>query len=394
MEPAVSTPDGAVTSASTELEPIRPAGIVLRPREAAEPGWTDADWTIGLDTAQAIAEAGPANTRRSYAQKWAHYAAWCAEHGRVPLPATPLTLIEYARHLQETPVTPSRYGGEPQPRSPTSVRASVSAIRTAHTRAGYEGQPQLTKELRDLLRGYGREWAETGGRVKMRAPLAGDALEAVLAQCAGDGAAAARDRAMVLTGVYGMLRGSDFSAFTIADLEEDGPFGIVLHLRWSKTDQDARGSLVKLPHDGCEAGSCPACCVRDWVALLAARGITAGPLFRGVDRNGRVSGEPKALGRKDSALNQQSVDRRVQMLARKAGLKSPSTYGSHSLRAGGATAAALAGVPPSAIAEGGRWKPDSPQVMRYIRRVDWDNHPMKGIRRAWAAKKAAQEAGG
>ena len=392
MEPPVSTPDDAGTS--TELETVRPAGIVLRPREAAEPAYTDADYTIGLGTAAAIAEAGSANTRRSYGQKWRHYTAWCAEHGRVALPATPLTLIEYTRHLQETPVPRTPSARDLQPRSPTSISATVAAIRTAHTRAGYEGQPQPTKELKDLLRGYRREWAEAGGRVQMRAPLAGDALEAVLAQCAGEGAAAVRDRAMILTGVYGMLRGGDFSAFTIADLEEDDPYGVILHLRWSKTDQDAKGDLVKLPHDGCGGGTCPACCVKDWVALLAARGITTGPLFRGTDRNGRISGEPKALGRKDSALCQKSVDRRVRLLALKAGLKSPSSYGSHSLRAGGATAAALAGVAPSAIAEGGRWKPGSAQVMRYIRRVDWDNHPMKGIRTAWAAKKAAQEAGG
>ncbi len=65
-------------------------------------------------------------------------------------------------------------------------------------------------------------------------------------------------------------------------------------IRKSKTDQEGVG-LVK----GIPAGHNPeTCTVRALIAWLAAAGITTGPLFRKVDRHGRVS---------DKRLSAQSV---------------------------------------------------------------------------------------
>jgi len=71
--------------------------------------------------------------------------------------------------------------------------------------------------------------------------------------------------------------------------------------------------------------------VQEWIALA---GIGAGPLFRSINRHGH-------LGRR--RLSGIDVARIVKKLAVRAGLDS-AKYAEHSLRAGHATAAAIAGA--------------------------------------------------
>jgi len=77
--------------------------------------------------------------------------------------------------------------------------------------------------------------------------------------------------------------------------------------------------------------TCPVRALRAW---LEAAGITAGPIFRSVNRHGQV--QPGRLSDKAVALV-------VKRAAEAAGLDA-SRYAGHSLRAGLATSAAAAGV--------------------------------------------------
>jgi integrase len=81
--------------------------------------------------------------------------------------------------------------------------------------------------------------------------------------------------------------------------------------------------------------TCPVRAVEAWVEVLQ---IAEGPLFRAVDRHGRIH---------PTRLTVQSVALVVKRLIAKAGIASD--YAGHSLRAGLATAAAAAGVPERAI---------------------------------------------
>jgi integrase len=70
----------------------------------------------------------------------------------------------------------------------------------------------------------------------------------------------------------------------------------------------------------------------------------------------------------------------VRRAAERAGLKDAHAFTAHSLRAGGATAAAKAGASVSAIARHGRWSEKSPVVHGYIRAADkWRDNPMRGV---------------
>ncbi|MGI5293254.1 tyrosine-type recombinase/integrase, partial [Nonomuraea polychroma] len=67
-------------------------------------------------------------------------------------------------------------------------------------------------------------------------------------------------------------------------------------------------------------------------------------------------------------------------LAAAAELPNAKSYTAHSLRAGGATVAYAAGVPVSTIAKHGRWDPQSPVVLKYIRAVDrWRDNAMRNV---------------
>jgi len=81
------------------------------------------------------------------------------------------------------------------------------------------------------------------------------------------------------------------------------------------------------------------CTVRAFDQWIAAAGIEAGPVFRGISRHGRLA---------DAALTPAAVALLVKERAVAAGLD-PALYAGHSLRAGFATSAALGGAPEWAI---------------------------------------------
>ena len=92
----------------------------------------------------------------------------------------------------------------------------------------------------------------------------------------------ARDRALLLEGFAGGFRRSELAALLVEDLETT-PDGLIVRLGRSKTDQEGQGRPVALPY-GSDPETCPVRALRSW---LDKAGITAGPVFRAIDRRGR-----------------------------------------------------------------------------------------------------------
>jgi len=136
-----------------------------------------------------------------------------------------------------------------------------------------------------------------------------------------------RDRALLLIGFAGGLRRSELVAIDLIDLERVRE-GIILTIRRSKTDQDGIGRKIGIPF-----GRTIHCPVRALDAWLSAARIEDGPLFRSVDRHGRVSGR----------LSGEAVSLIIRGRLSVAGFD-PTGYSGHSLRAGFATSATRAGV--------------------------------------------------
>jgi integrase len=119
-----------------------------------------------------------------------------------------------------------------------------------------------------------------------------------------------RDRAMLLVGYAAGLRPSELVSLDVSDLTvvEDG---LAMSLM--------RGRIV-IPY-GVEPDLCPVLAWEDWEA---AAGLTAGPAFRSIDRDGRLG-----LTR----LGEKAITRMVQRAAERAGLDE-SRYSALSLRLG------------------------------------------------------------
>jgi integrase len=348
----------------SELELASPA-IVIRP-DAQPVAWADVDYSISAETADDLLAADPENTRRAYDRQWSQFERWCAERGRVALPATPQTLAEYVRQLTQLPF------------GPATIEQAIGTIRSRHRRNGYKGHPDTTETLR-LLRAYKRAWADAGGRKRKATPILIDALRKMVQTCDPQTPAGIRDRALLLLGFNGMCRRSELSGLDIGDILDAGDEGALIRIRRSKTDQDAEGAEVSIPF-GQHRETCAVRSTRAWADLLAERGITDGGLFRPVDRHGRLSHEPAASGHRALRLSGAAVSVAVRRRAELAGLADPAGYSGHSLRAGAATSAYLAGAPVAEIIKHGRWSEKSPVVLGYIRAVDqWRHNPMKGI---------------
>lgn len=208
-----------------------------------------------------------------------------------------------------------------------TVRRKSSAIGLAHRELGYPC-PSYFEVVKGTLKGIKRAKPY---KVRQKRPLV---AEQVIAATKGlSGVAGARDRAILMIGFAGAFRQSEMVGLNVEDFGMRGG-NLVVTLRSSKTDQMAEGREIVIP-----PGRGSRCPIRALVNWLEVSGIGAGPVFRRVDRNGRVLG-----GRTSASI----VARVVKEGASYLGLN-PDGYGGHSLRAGYVTTAAERGMPNWAI---------------------------------------------
>jgi integrase len=253
-----------------------------------------------------LVEAGIADaTRRAYRADLAHFRAWGGE-----LPAKPEEVAAYiAAYADSLSVA-------------TLVRR-IATISKAHEARGLPN-PCRSEIVRATIKGVRRV---RGVKQREAKPLLRDDLFRVL-DALGDGLRDARDRALLLIAFAGGFRRSELSAINCVDLKAARQ-GLVVNIRRSKTDQEGAGRKVGIPYG--RTRHCPVLALERWLKLS---GIEGGPVFRPVDRHGRI-----ALGRLSGGAVSQIVRERVAA----AGID-PEGYSGHSLRAGFATSAVQAGV--------------------------------------------------
>jgi integrase len=258
------------------------------------------------DIVRVYVEAGIAPaTRRAYKADLEHFRAWGGD--------VPTTDVQLAAYLAEHATT----------LKVATLTRRLAAISIAH-KAQRLPNPVSSHLVRATMRGVRREH---GTAQRQAAPLLREDLFVVLAAM-GDRLKDLRDRALLLVGFAGGLRRSELVAVNLSDFERVRE-GIILTIRRSKTDQDGVGRRIGIPFG--RTIHCPVRALEDW--LNAAR-IENGPVFRPVDRHGRVS-----VGR----LSGEAVSLTVRDRMADAGFD-PTEYSGHSLRAGLATSATRAGV--------------------------------------------------
>ena len=264
---------------------------------------------LAPDLAAAIgyakAEKAPA-TRKAYGTDFRLFAAWCSAKGAASLPALPETVAAYLASEAGAGIKPSTVGRR------------AAAIRYAHKLAGLD-TPTDAEGVKATVRGIRRTFG--GAKVK-KAPAVAARIKAMVAT-ATESITGLRDRALLLLGFAGAFRRSELVALDVADIEETAE-GLRVTVRRAKTVQEGRGRTLAVAHGHM---ACPVKALRVW---LDAAGIERGPLFRPIDKAGKVS---------QTRLTDRSVANLVKVYAGSAGFDA-STYSGHSLRAGFLTSAA------------------------------------------------------
>ncbi len=288
------------------VEPVR---ALLLPNQDLEPA---------IERVQAyLRNTRAPNTYKAYAADWGHFDIWCAAQRLRSLPACPETVMFYLSEL-------GAHG-----KKMSTVGRRLAAIAQVHRMAG-QASPSEARPVRDLLSGMRRTHGVAG---QGKEALLSDDLRAMIREL-GNSLPDVRDRALLLVGFNGAFRRSELVSLGVEDCQFL-PEGMVLHLRRSKTDQEADGREVPIPF-GSRPETCAVNALRSW---MQSAQLESGALFRGIDRHGHLA---------DRGLTPTAVALIVKKRATAAGLNA-SAYSGHSLRAGFATSAALGGAPEWAI---------------------------------------------
>jgi integrase len=284
----------------------------------------------------ALAATHAASTRKVYAFAWRRWVRWCAGRGIVAFPAEPAAVCAYLTECAE-------HG-----RSLATIDSACSAIGHQHRSHGV-ADPVDHDAVRRVRRGLRR----IIGRAPRRPtrPLSVAEVRQIVTAIDRRTVRGARDTAIVLLGFAGALRRGELAALTLADLEPK-PAGLLVHLRRSKTDQEGCGQVVGIAH-GEHTLTDPVAALDAWLAL---RGTDPGPVFTSL-RGHRPSLVP---------ISGNAVSSLVKERALAAGLSGGRISG-HSLRAGHATSAALAGIGIDRIAAQTRHRRIDILIDRYIR---------------------------
>ncbi len=245
------------------------------------------------------------STRRAYLSDITQFSGWGGS-----IPATPEMVATYvAAHADTLTVA-------------TLVRR-VATLSKVHEARGLPN-PCRTEIVRATLRGLKR----TKGTAHQQAkPLLREDLMLIMDKLSST-TKDQRDRALLLLGFAGGFRRSELVGLDCTDIERVRQ-GLVVTLKRCKTDQEGAGRKIGIPLG--RTRYCPVAALDKWLLVC---GIDSGPVFRPLDRTGRVS---------IHRLSGDAVSIVIRERAAAAGID-PSNYSGHSLRAGFCTSAAQAGV--------------------------------------------------
>ncbi len=244
-------------------------------------------------------------TKRAYAADLRHYEAWGGT-----IPCSPEQIAAYLAALAET-------------HKAATIGRRLASLSKAHRARGAD-DPCKAEIVKATMRGVRRLIGTAQTEAK---PLLKEDLFSMLERM-GTSTKDRRDKALLLVGFAGAFRRSELVGLDLADIENVRQ-GVVITLRRSKTDQTGAGRKIGIPF-----GRTRWCPVKHLAAWLDHAGIEDGLIFRSIDRHGHIAGQ---------RLSGEAVSIIVKERAEAAGFD-PRAYSGHSLRAGLATSAVIAGV--------------------------------------------------
>lgn len=283
------------------------------------------------------------STRRAYASDWRHFEVWCFTAGASALPALPQTIAAYLAHLT-TAETPR---GEKY--STATIARRMASIGHFHRESGITDDPTKHAAVIGVMEGISRENAGKPTKAK----------DAILTKHLKRGLRNEpktllefRNRALLLIGFAGAFRRSELVGIDVEHLRFDDEGRVRITLPKSKTNQSGEPESVWiLPAGEC----CPVRALKEWLRVSE---ITAGAIFRSMDRHKNVKGR----------ISTNLVAYLCKRFAKKVGLD-PEQFSAHSLRSGHVTQALISEVPIALIQQQTRHR-DINTLLRYNRDVE------------------------
>jgi integrase len=282
-----------------------------------------------VDSEKVLQECIPENSRRAYQGDIRYFGAWMKARGcdfshppnsniiqRFILDHIVGFIDEEAQKVESRLIN-EKYKRSPGPHSLETVKRRLAAL-SIYCQTRKWTNPVKTEEVRMLLRQLSKKYAQTNQPKAITRNMLLHLLEKTDVDLIG-----VRDRALIcFIFASGGRRRSEVEDALIEDLE-DKEEEFLFHLRKTKTNKS--GKSEPKPITGLAAKY-----LREWLKHL---GDKNGPLFRPVDKVGRI---------KDAPLKGAFISRIVKKLCSKAGYD-PSDFSAHSLRSGFVSQAARDG---------------------------------------------------
>ena len=275
------------------------------------------------------------STAKKYLGAIRRWKQWALSHNLKTFPVTFNHLVAlYLQHVGETAQTKS------------AVEEIVHALAWLHDAAGIPS-PTTNPFIAVVLDGLRKTLAKP---VSKKTPFNMEILTAMSEETTRNQTLAnVRLTSACLLAFAGFLRFNELHNLRPNDLTIDSE-KLLIKIRKSKTDQLRRGDEVLISRTG--TITCPVAMLERYLNLGGIKRTDSKLLYRGIVKT--KSGEKlrSSGGFTYTRMRELLREKLVQLGY------SPDSFGIHSLRAGGATAAANAGIQDSIFKRYGRWKTD------------------------------------
>jgi hypothetical protein len=313
----------------------------------------------------------PAKTREAYDDWRDRYVLeYCPAHGITdPFDSDGQRLADFIGWLAETG-TRERPGRPRQAYSPNSLEQAMYGVLRAH-RDERRDAPDAAK-AREVIDGYRRWMIDQDWEERHVDPLTVGQMTRVINALDLSKPRGLRDRALLLVLFRTFRRQSTAAAWNVRDVRQHEK-GLILRVRQSKTDPTGRKDDYSTLEPG-PLGLDPIAALNEWTGWLRRQpgGGDLGPLFRQMNRTGTgLYVHPRARSREAlrGRLTTRSIRTIVEDRLTEGGVADEGDFTAHSLRAGGATDAYLAGWSYERICLQAGWSPTSNVARHYFRNV-------------------------
>ena len=269
---------------------------------------------------------------KKYIGGFRRWKAWAEEHSLAVFPANEHCVALYLQHLGE------------KLESKSAVEEAVNALNWVHSLAGVQS-PIHSPLVQTTAEGLRRLLARP---VQKKAPMSVDILSEIVENAeARPSLSNIRLAAVCLLAFSGFLRCDELLQLRSCDVKIAEEM-MTVKIQRSKTDQLRQGDEVLIART--TNSTCPVSMMERYMRMAGIDQRSEAYLFRAISKS-KYGEKLRASGRITYSTLRELFKRKLVELGH-----SPDRFGLHSLRAGGATAAANAGVQDRLFKRHGRWR--------------------------------------